>query len=72
MEPLLYWYSFTFLQYINGVTSYHSRAYGFDTNFVTTARINWAKQHCSCQENASMLDCSYLGRMTKTKFEGGE
>lgn len=70
MEPLLYWYSFTFLQYTNGVTSYHSRSFGFDTNFVTMARINWAKQHSSCQENASMLDCSYLGYMTKTVFEG--
>lgn len=65
-----YWYHFTFMSHVGGVTSYNSRSFGFDSNKVTCPRIAWAKENCGAHESSVMVNCSYLGRMTAEEFQG--
>lgn len=64
-----YWYHFTFMSHLGGVTSYSSRSFGFETNKVNCSRIAWAKNNCGAAASAVMVNCSYLGRMTAAEFE---
>ncbi|UEL21917.1 hypothetical protein K6106_18010 [Pseudomonas fluorescens] len=66
-EPKLHYYSMVFLD-----NALHASAYfGFTYPNVTRALIEQAKIVAGVGPDAVLLNCSYLGEMTKREFNEG-
>lgn len=60
-----HWYSFTFTNPRNSITTYH----GFKLRQLTISDINMAREKCKIPEPAVTMDISYLGYMSMKYFD---
>ena len=65
-EELLHYYSFSFIGFEkeSGDTLYTSIYVGYKDKHITVKRIEAAKINSDNTENAVLLSCCYLGKMT--------
>ena len=66
-----HYYSFAFSYSEGNKTTTASVYIGYDYKFISMPQITGAKKAAGINNNAVMLDCCYLGKMTKQEVETG-
>jgi len=60
-----HYYSFAFIEIVDNKETTASVYVGYPSKYVSVAQIQAAKEAAGVGENATMLSCSYLGKMSK-------
>lgn len=63
-----HYYNFTFIDSSSGDVLYGNCYLGLTEQRVTLATIKLASKRAKLSENATLIDCSYLGCMTAEQF----
>lgn len=70
MQEKKYWYAFAFQFPTETGFGFSSVYSGFDSNLVKKNGIDEARRASRAPDGAVMINCSYLGHMTREEFEG--